>query len=215
MRGSRQKRRRRLLLYLTKRRRRRRMAIAVTVMVFVGLIAYAGNILSKSAHKTTELTKERYIEIELSGSSVKGSIRPGGSILLAPVVENKGTINCTAFVKLTIPKVYVKVSGDSISTYVPAYDYETNSNWKLIEEDSDSGYQIVVVYAYMNEYNTYELELLSPGLSTSSLVKDGFTMINMSSAEFMSMTDVDIQVDGYLVDEEGGSDPESVWAAIQ
>ena len=190
------------------------MAIAVTVMVFVGLIAYATDVLWKSAHKTTELTKERYIEIELSGSSVKGSIRPGGSILLAPVVENKGTINCTAFVKLTIPKANVKVSGDSMSTYVPAYVYETNSNWKLIDSDSDGGYQIVV-YTYINEYYTYELEPLSPGLSTSSLIKYGVIMVEMSSAEFVSMTDVDIQVDGYLVDEEGGSDPESVWAAIQ
>ena len=190
------------------------MAIAATVMVFVGIIAYATDILWDKDHSATELTKERYVKVKLSGSSAKGSIRPGGSISLAPVVENKGTISCTAFVKLTIPKVYVKVSGDSISTYVPAYDYETNSNWKLIEEDSDGGHQIVV-YAYMNEYKTYELELLSPGLSTSSLIKYGVTMVEMSSAEFMSMTDVDIQVDGYLVDEEGGSDPESVWAAIQ
>lgn len=205
MKGSRQRRRRRLLLYLTKRRRRRRMAIAATVMVFVGFIAYATDILWKSAHDTTELTKERYIEVKLSGSSAKGSIKPGGSISLAPVVENKGVIDCAAFVKLTIPRV----NGN------PAYVYETNSDWTLVDNYSEGGYQIVV-YAYVDEYRTYALESISPSASTSSLIKDGFTMVEMSGSEFMNMTDVDIQVDGYLVDyaEVEESDPESAWGMI-
>lgn len=202
MRGSRQRRRRRLLLYLTKRRRRRRMAMAATVMVFAGLIAYAGSLLWSSAHDATELTKELYIAVKLSGSSAKGSVKPGRSISLAPVISNDGSIPCAAFMKLTIPKV----NGS------PAYSYKTKSNWTQAYSSSEGNYYIDV-YAYGTQDS---LEAIEPGIATSSLVDNGFTMINMSGAEFRGMTDVNIQVDGYLVDyaEVEKFDPESAWGMI-
>ena len=180
-------------------RRTSQISLIVAIIACIGVVAYAANLLWNSAHSTTSLSKDRYIEVSLSGAEASGSVRPGSTVSLAPVLTNNGDINTTALVKLTVPVV----NGSS------AYDYEVSSSWSLVDADPEAG---VYVYGFGTET---ELNEISPGDSTDPLT-ESFTMkSSITGAEFNAMGSVDISVDGYLVDSEAGSDPVSVWGMIQ
>ena len=79
----------------------------------------------------------------------------------------------------------------------------------LVDADVASG---VFVYGYGT---SGELMVIAPGSSTDPLT-ESFTMkSSITGAEFNGMGDIDISVDGYLVDSEAGTDPETVWGMIQ
>ena len=162
-------------------------------------MAYAASVLWNSATITTSLTKDKFIEVSLSGAEASGSVRPGSTVSLAPTLTNNGDINTTALVKLTVPVV----NGSS------AYDYEVSSSWTLVDADPEAG---VYIYGYGT---SGELTVIAPGSSTDPLT-ESFTMKgSISGAEFNGMGSVDISVDGFLVDSEAGTDPETVWGMIQ
>ena len=180
-------------------RRTSQISLIVALIAAVGVVAYAASVLFNSAHSTTSLSKDRYIEVSLSGAEASGSVRPGSTVPLSPVLTNNGDINCTGIVRLTVPMV-----GGS-----PAYDYEVSSSWTLVDADPEAG---VYVYGFGTET---ELNELSPGSSTDPLT-GSFTMkSSITGAEFNGMGSVDISIDGYLVDSEAGTDPVSVWGMIQ
>ena len=180
-------------------RRTSQISLIVVLIAAVGVVAYAASVLFNTAHSTTSLSKDRYIEVSLSGASASGLIRPGSTVALSPVLTNNGDINCTGIVRLTVPMV-----GGS-----PAYDYEVSSSWTLVDADPEAG---VYVYGYGTET---ELNEISLGDSTDPLTS-AFTMkSSITGAEFKAMGDIDISVDGFLVDSEAGTDPVSVWGMVQ
>lgn len=180
-------------------RRTSQISLIVALIGSVAIVAYAANLLWNSAHSTTSLSKDKYIEVSLTGAEASGSVRPGSTVSLAPVLTNQGDINCTALVKLTVPVV----NGSS------AYDYEVSSSWTLVDADPEAG---VYVYGFGTET---ELNEISPGSSTDPLT-GSFTMkSSITGAEFNGMGSVDISVDGYLVEADAGTDPVSVWGMIQ
>lgn len=90
----------------------------------------------------------------------------------------------------------------------PAYDYEVSSSWSIVDADPEAG---VYVYGYGSEGELYEI---APGDSTDPLTS-AFTMkSSITGAEFNAMGSVDIEVDGFLVDSEAGTDPVSVWGML-
>ena len=180
-------------------RRTSQISLIVALIAAVGVVAYAASVLFNTAHSTTSLSKDKYIEVSLTGAEASGSIRPGSTVALSPVLTNNGDVNTTALVKLTVPVV----NGSS------AYDYEVSSSWTLVDADPEAG---VFVYGYGT---SGELTVVAPGSSTDPLT-ESFTMkSSITSAEFNAMGSIDISVDGYLVDSEAGSDPVSVWGMIQ
>ena len=54
----------------------------------VGVVAYAASVLFNIAHSTTSLSKDRYIEVSLSGAEASGSVRPGSTVALSPVLTS-------------------------------------------------------------------------------------------------------------------------------
>lgn len=175
------------------------ISLIVAIIACIGVVAYAANLLWNSAHSTISLSKDRYIEVSLSGASASGSIRPGSTVALSPVLTNNGDVNTTALMRVTVPVV----------NGVRAYDYEVNSSWTLVDADDTAG---VYVYGYGT---SGELTVVTPGSSTDPLT-GSFTMkSSITGAEFNAMGSVDISIDGYLVDSEAGSDPVSVWGMIQ
>lgn len=180
-------------------RRTSQISLIVALIVAVGVVAYAASILFNTAHSTTSLSKDRYIEVSLTGAEASGSIRPGSTVALSPVLTNNGDVNCTALMRVTVPVV----------NGVSAYDYEVSSSWTLVDADDTAG---VYVYGYGT---SGELTVIAPGSSTDPLT-GSFTMKgSISGSEFNAMGSIDISVDGYLVDSEAGSDPVSVWGMIQ
>lgn len=178
-----------------------RIAKWTFILALAGL-AYATAVLWNSATNRTSLTKARFIELTINDINATGAIRPGETVNIAPSLTNNGDINCEAFIRLKIPEV----EGE------PAYVYEVNDDWNEVERDSDGGYTLVV-YGYGSKS---ELDLLSPGLSTSPIVQYGFTLKeSITGVQFWNMTDVDIEITGYLIDEQGGADPVTAWAWIQ
>lgn len=165
-------------------RRTSQVAIVMILIVAVAVVAYTANLLWNSAHSTTSLSKDRYIEVSLSGAEASGSVRPGSTVDLAPVLTNNGDINTTALMRVTVPVV----NGSS------AYDYEVSSSWMLVDADPEAG---VYVYGYGT---SGELTVIAPGSSTDPLT-ESFTMeSSITGAEFNAMGSIDISVDGYLSD---------------
>lgn len=180
-------------------RRTSQVAIVMILIAAIGVVAYAASVLFNTAHSTTSLSKDRYIEVSLSGAEASGSVRPGSTVSLAPTLTNNGDVNTTALMRVTVPVV----NGAS------AYDYEVSSSWSPVDADPEAG---VYVYGFGTET---ELNELSPGSSTDPLT-GSFTMkSSITGAEFNAMGSINISVDGYLVDSEAGSDPGTVWGMIQ
>lgn len=180
-------------------RRTSRVVLIVALLAAVGVVAYAASVIFNTAHSTTSLSKDRYIEVSLSGAEASGSIRPGSTVALSPVLTNNGDVNTTAIMRVTVPVVNGSI----------AYDYEVSPSWTEIESDSTAG---VYVYGFGTET---ELNEISPGSSTDPLTS-AFTMKgSITGAEFNAMGSVDISIDGYLVDSETGTDPVSVWGMVQ
>lgn len=162
------------------------IGLIVAIIACIGFVAYAASVLFNTAHSTKSLSKDRYIEVSLSGASASGSVRPGSTVALSPVLTNNGDVNTTTIMRVTVPMV----GGAS------AYDYEVNSSWSLIESDPTAG---VYVYGYGSDS---ELSMIAPGDSTDPLT-GAFTMkSSITGAEFNAMGSIDISVDGYLVDPE-------------
>lgn len=192
-------RKRTLGMWFRSLRRTSQISLIVVLIAAVGVVAYAASVLFNTAHSTTSLSKDRYIEVSLSGASASGAIRPGSTVALSPVLTNEGDINCTVLVKLTVPVV----NGAS------AYDYEINNSWTLLDADDTAG---IYVYGFGSDSEQNEI---SPGSSTDPLT-ESFTMkSSITGAEFNGMGSVDISIDGYLVDSEAGTDPVSVWGMVQ
>lgn len=172
--------------------------IVFIILTSIGIAAYAASVLWATAHSGTSLSKEHFLTVELSGSSATGSIKPGGSVALAPAVTNNGDVDAGVFIKVTMPTV----DGS------PAYEFESGSGWNLVS--SSGGVQI---WSYGSDS---ALEAVSPGSSTDALT-GSFTMkSDITGAQFAGMDDVDIGLDGYLIDygEVETSDPESAWHLI-
>ncbi len=171
--------------------------IVLILLASIGIAAYAASVLWATAHSGTSLSKERFLTVELSGSSAAGSIKPGGSVALAPAVTNNGDVDAGVFIKVTMPVV----GGTA------AYSFEPDSSWYLV--DDDGGVQI---WSYGSDS---ALEAVSPGSSTDALTS-AFTMkSDITGAQFAAMSDVDIGFDAFLVDIESfGTDPESAWHTI-
>ncbi len=164
------------------------------------MIAYAASILFNSAHSSTTLTKDRYVEVSLSGAEASGTIRPGGSVSLSPVLTNQGDINCTGFIKVSVPTV----SGAA------AYEWDVEAGWTQVDSYVDGGKQ-VTVYAYGS---SSELSVVEPGASTDALMNAATLKSTITRAQFNAMSDIDIDIDGYLVDSEVGSVPGDVWSLV-
>lgn len=180
-------------------RRTSRVVLIVALIGSVAIVAYAASVLFNTAHQSTNLSKDRYITVQLSGAEASGSVRPGSTVALSPVLTNQGDINTTALVKLTVPVV----NGSS------AYDYEVSSSWSLVDADDTAG---VYIYGYGT---SGELTVIAPGSSTDPLT-ESFTMkSSITGAEFNAMGSVDISIDGFLVDSEAGTDPGTVWGMVQ
>ena len=83
------------------------LALTVIAMVFAigGVIVLAASILFGHAHDGTELSKDHFLTVSLTGSHVKGSIKPGGSVNLSPTIENTGDVDAAAFIMVTMPTI--------------------------------------------------------------------------------------------------------------
>lgn len=178
-------------------------ALTVILMVFVigGGIVLAASMLFGHVHDGTELSKDHFLTVSLTGSHVKGSIKPGGSVNLSPILENTGDVDAAAFIKVTMPTIP--------DTTNAAYEFEAGSGWNLVSESE--GAQI---WSYGTES---QLESVSLGGFTEALTETGFTMkSSITGMQFSAMDSVDIEFDAYLADfgVVGDYDSESAWDMV-
>ena len=69
-----------LSMWFRSLRRTTQVAIVMILIAAVGVVAYAVSVLFNSAHSTTSLSKDRYIEVSLTGAEASGSVRPGSTV---------------------------------------------------------------------------------------------------------------------------------------
>ncbi len=115
--------RRSIKLWWRSHRRSSQVVIVLALFASITIVAYAASILLNTADASTTLTKDWYVEVALSNSYATGTIRPGGTVSISPVIKNKGDINTIAFIKLSMPTV-----GGA-----RAYDYEIDSSWIQVD----------------------------------------------------------------------------------
>ncbi len=169
--------------------------VGIIIFLFFSIAAIAYAAVSLLINKTwsTNLQKGQILSMQLVQTDVEGTVSPGDTIDVAPVIYNDGTIQGTALMRVSYP---------TLSTGSPAYSWTVGSGWS--ELTSGAGY---TVYGYSSA--------LDGGSSTEALMS-GMTMVEMSGEEFNGLADVNVTVDGWLADsEEYGDDPATVWSRIE
>lgn len=175
----------------TMRKRHLRTIITSFLCVAVGFaLALATGVLRTSW--TSSKLPGDVEHIILVQDDVTGTIVPGQSMDVNPVVVNGSSKEYLAFVKVTVP-----VYGSSS----PAYTYTASSDWTLVE---DGG--AVKVYGFNDVLGTND--------QTSALM-DGMTMVNMDVSEFKAMSDVNVSLEAFLSPcDQYGEDPQTAWNTI-
>lgn len=189
-----------LKLWLKSLKRGSQIAVVIALLLSISVLAYATSVLWATAHSNTTLSKQHFLTVSISGATATGSIKPGGSVALAPAVANSGDVDAGVFIKVTMPTI-----PDSTEA---AYTFEPADGWNLVS--SSGGVQ---VWSWGSDS---AMESVSPGGSTDPLTTS-FTMLpTITGAQFAAMSDVDIGLDGYLIDyaEIVESDPLSAWRLI-
>ena len=174
---------------------KRSTQVGIIIFLFISLaaIAYAAASLLISKTWSTNLQKGEILSMQLVQTDVEGTVSPGDTIDVAPVIYNDGTIKGTALMRVSYPV---------INSDTPVYSWTVGSGWSKVTEGI--GY---TVYGYGS--------LLDGGGSTEALMS-GMTMVEMSGEEFNGLADVNVTVDGWLADsDEYGDDPATVWTRIQ
>ncbi len=165
----------------------------------MGVIAFAGTLIWDVAHDGTRLSKKDFVTVRLTGASATGSIRPGESVSLSPALTNNGSVDASAFIKVSMPAV----------SSAAAYEFTASSDWTKVDETVD-GSTATQIWAYGgDELTTVETDGSTSSLTSSFTMKSGIT-----GSQFKDMSSVDIDIYGYLVDKTAGTDPETVWNMI-
>ena len=177
-------------------------ALVFALVASMSIGAYAAvSFLWGKAHEKTALTPGDFVKVELTGAAATGSVSPGENVALSPAITNNGSVDTSAFIQIEMPAV----EGAS------AYTFESGSGWTMVDENTTDDIS-TQIWAYGAEGN---LESVSPGSSTSALMKNGITMrSDITGVRFAEMSDVNIDIYAYLVDYTVGTDPETVWYMI-
>ena len=165
--------------------------IALITILSIAIVAFAASLIINKTWKTN-LKKGQILSMQLVQTDVEGTVSPGDTIDVAPIIYNDGTIQGTALMRVNYP---------TQSDGSPTYPWTVGSGWSKVTDGA--GY---TVYGYGNP--------LDGGSSTEALMS-GMTMVEMSGAEFTGLTDVNVTVDGWLADTETyGEDLATVWTKI-
>ena len=174
-------------------KRTTRVGIIIFLFVSIAAIAYAAVTLLINKTWTTNLQKGQILSMQLVQTDVEGTVSPGETIDVMPVIYNDGTIQGTALMRVSYP---------TLSNSSPVYSWTVGSGWNKVTDGT--GY---TVYGYGS--------LLDGGGSTEAPMSE-MTMVEMSGKGFNGLADVNVTVDGWLADsDEYGDDPATVWTRIQ
>lgn len=187
-------------------KRSSQIVLILSLLALIAVAAYAAGFLWKSASDSTSLIKDRYVELNLTGATATGTIRPGGTVSVAPTLTNDGDIPVTCFIRASVPLI----GGTGENAGDVAYDYSVNGSWSVVDTDTVNGNR-VIVYGYGTES---ELTVIGPGDSTDALT-DAFTLkSSITGAQFNAMGSIDLGFEGFVVDSEAGEDPGTVWMEL-
>ena len=167
--------------------------IALITILSIAIVAYAASLIISKTFKTN-LKKGEILSMQLVQTDVEGTVSPGDTIDVAPIIYNDGTIKGTALMRVSYPM---------LSNGSPAYSWTIGAGWSKVTDGT--GY---TVYGYGSP--------LDGGGRTEEPLMSGMTMVEMSGEEFKGLADVNVTVDGWLADsEQYGDDSATVWTRIQ
>jgi len=173
------------------------LTLIIALILSLSIVAYAAISAWVSRSWTSTLIKGDVMEMELNQATVSGEVTPGSTIAVSPRVKNVGTKQCLAFIKVGMP-TYSTSTGELKA----AYTFSADSGWIKVAEDGRT-----VGYGYN--------AVLGPDEEKVSALCESMTMMEMSGAEFLGLSDVNVRLVGYLADvDEYGDDVESAWMAI-
>lgn len=165
----------------------------IIALVFTTSLAIASTVSLLTRVFSTNVSHVPVMEMELIQTAVTGEIVPGETLAIAPVIQNVGTKECLAFVKVTVPTY-----GSSSS---PAYTYTIDEeNWTKV-----GGSCGTAVYGYKDVLGNNDV---------TTAPMEGITLKDIPVPDFLSIPDLNITT-GYLAETaEYGSDPQTAWSRI-
>ena len=159
-------------------RRSTQIAIALSLFLTTSIFVYAAISSLLSQTFTSNLSKGDLLEMELRQGKVEGTVTPGSTVVVEPVVVNKGTKDALAYLSVSVPEI--------LSSGASVYEYEVGSDWTLVEDEGCEK-----VYGYRSVLGSLE--------ETATLT-DELVMVNMDTADFLGLSSVDFSFVGYLAD---------------
>ena len=177
---------------------KRSTAVIITLLLLAmtTVVAYAvATLFFKGETQTSNYSKKTYFEFAGDGFfTASGEVGPGESMSINPVITSEATVDMYVFIRVEMPSY----NGSGL------YELNTGSGWSLVESGSSSD-KWVSVYRYNN--------VLAPGSSTSSL-GSSLTMVDMSTADYADLTDINVTMTGYACGAEG-EELSTAWESIK
>lgn len=91
--------------------------IAIITIMSITIVAFAASLIINKTWKTN-LKKGQILSMQLVQTDVEGTVSPGDTIDVMPIIYNDGTIKGTALMKVSYPV---------LSTGSPAYSWTVGS----------------------------------------------------------------------------------------
>lgn len=170
--------------------------ITLLFLAMTTVVAYAVTTLFfKGETQTSNYSKKTYFEFDGSGFfTASGEVGPGESMSINPVISSNATVDMYVFIRVEMPGY----------NDAGLYSLDMNSGWECIESGAN-GDKWFSVYRYNN--------VLAPGASTSSL-GSSLTMVDMSLADYSSLSDINVTMTGYACGAEG-EELSTAWESIK
>ena len=167
------------------------MIIGLLLVGSVTIYALTNRFLMIS--QTSNFTKKKIFEFDLSTGLTDAEIGPNDSLNIEPVIYNDATEEMYAFISIEMPS----------TSKGPLYIYDVYESWTEIENEGGPA-----VYAYAENG---EMTPLQPGDTTSALTSQ-MTMVGIENHEYAAIDDINFTVTGYVIRiEDIDVDPFAAW----
>lgn len=136
----------------------------------------------------------------MTAPELKGSIIPGGELAWSSVVTNTGNVPASAFIKMVQPSYEGQ----------PVYELLGNDSWKLVTQSQPDGNgRITQIWGYGGDTLTF----IDAGETTGSLMT-GIKMVDIDGTAYNSIADLNVSMEGYLVEADAGDNPAEAWGVV-
>lgn len=199
--------------------------ILTLILIIGGILAYFTDVDTKTNSFKMGNVSIKVVEEKWEGTETNPvvDIVPNQIVNKDPKIENTGSTEVYAFIKVEVPYANVVV-GDDAAADTELFTYDLNDGWVEVGPSTkdDQAKTVTHVYAYVDSTNTSELKALEPTEKTTSAVFDTVKLVDIKETDDGNSTiqgaDLEIEVSGYGIQTTDlGTDskaPADIWQLV-